>query len=222
MDQSRKQDSSKRGEESTKANLFQIHIKDIDEESRGFLVDDYKLKVDYLTAHFDRLWTRFNFFLTIELAIFGFLGYLLFDTEGRDLQAVPVPFILGIGVSLVWFIVGRQDRALVNDYRSDLRGIAATLSNLFQGLNWYKDYYVGSGKGAPEPCLPEEECQSWLGCFDRWLFWRYWKAVSITRLPAILPLILVLVWGIIWLMWRTEFWVFCECYRQDMPPPSPP
>ena len=34
-------------------------------ESRGFLIDDYKLKVGYLSDHFGRMWTRFNFFVTI-------------------------------------------------------------------------------------------------------------------------------------------------------------
>ncbi len=31
----------------------------------GFLLEDYKLKVGYLTAHLTRMWTRFNFFVTI-------------------------------------------------------------------------------------------------------------------------------------------------------------
>jgi len=40
------------------------------EDWRGELYD--ALKAQYLTNHFTRMWTRFNFFLTIESALFVF------------------------------------------------------------------------------------------------------------------------------------------------------
>jgi len=38
------------------------------------LFDDYKVKLDYVRGQYDRLWQRFNFFLTVELVLFGFLA----------------------------------------------------------------------------------------------------------------------------------------------------
>jgi len=37
-------------------------------ELDDFLLEDYKLKIAYLTNHFDRMWNRFNFFVGIETA----------------------------------------------------------------------------------------------------------------------------------------------------------
>ena len=35
----------------------------------ALLSKDYELKVRYLTDHFSRLWTRFNYFVTIQSAL---------------------------------------------------------------------------------------------------------------------------------------------------------
>jgi len=47
--------------------------------SKDFLIKDYELKVRYLTDHFGRMWTRFNYFVGIESALVG--GKLIFATE---------------------------------------------------------------------------------------------------------------------------------------------
>jgi hypothetical protein len=36
-----------------------------------FALKDYELKIAYLTAHFQRVWTRFNYFVVIEAALIG-------------------------------------------------------------------------------------------------------------------------------------------------------
>lgn len=33
--------------------------------NNDFFMEDYKLKISYLNDQFGRMWTRFNFFLTI-------------------------------------------------------------------------------------------------------------------------------------------------------------
>ena len=38
---------------------------------KDFLIKDYELKVGYLTQHFGRMWTRFNYFVGIESALAG-------------------------------------------------------------------------------------------------------------------------------------------------------
>lgn len=47
---------------------------------KDFLVKDYELKVGYLTQHFGRMWTRFNYFIGIESALVS--GKLIFG-EGK-------------------------------------------------------------------------------------------------------------------------------------------
>jgi hypothetical protein len=46
---------------------------------RDFLIRDYELKIKYLTDHFSRMWTRFNYFVGIESALVG--GKLIFGGE---------------------------------------------------------------------------------------------------------------------------------------------
>src|SRR5437763_10290349 len=36
-----------------------------------FALEDYKQKSSYLSAHFTRMWTRFNYFVAIETALAG-------------------------------------------------------------------------------------------------------------------------------------------------------
>ncbi len=73
-----------------------------------FRFEDYKLKLANLTAHSDRMWTRFNYFITIEAGLVGLfviaglhrLGFLVWGTFAEFL------------VSLAWWVVGARDRFL--------------------------------------------------------------------------------------------------------------
>jgi hypothetical protein len=38
---------------------------------QDFLLEDYKQKISYLTNHLQRMWRRFNFFVTLETALLG-------------------------------------------------------------------------------------------------------------------------------------------------------
>ena len=78
-------------------------------------LDKYKLHLDYLMAQYDRLLTRFNYFLTIEVATFGFLGLVIRERGATD--AVRLPALLGIAVSLLWLYIAYEDRRLVKGYR---------------------------------------------------------------------------------------------------------
>ena len=105
------------------------------DNSLQFLVDDYKLKVQYLTDHFSRMWNRLSYFVTVELALLSALGYVVFDSEGRDLRVAPVVVVLGAVTSSVWYFAGAQDRFLVTAYRDDLRATAKLLAKVLKGLS---------------------------------------------------------------------------------------
>lgn len=142
-----------------------------------FLVEDYKLKLDYLKSQFDRLWTRFNFFLSVEVALFGFLGWLVFEKHNPN--ATPLPALLGLSVSLLWYVIGAQDRALVEFYRLKVNEAAKRIaSNGRDDLKWYRDEHAAV------------EAQSIFKGITSW----YWKKVSITRIPVIVSLMLFTVW----------------------------
>jgi hypothetical protein len=153
-----------------------------------FLVDDYKLKLDYLKSQFDRMWTRFNFFLSIEVALFGFLGWLVF--EKHNLGAMLLPASIGLAVSGLWYIIGAQDRALVEFYRSNVNDAAKRIANNCKDeLEWY-----GNGHAAIEAKSVFNGLTSW-----------YWKTASITRMPAVVSLMLIVIWLMLLLYGRHLF-----------------
>ena len=78
---------------------------------KDVLIKDYELKVRYLTDHFGRMWTRFNYFVGIESALIG--GKLIFGNG----KLSPEVAIIGAIVSLIWYVMGAEDRFLVRVYR---------------------------------------------------------------------------------------------------------
>ena len=114
----------------------------IDKEE--FAVEDYKLKLEHLQGQFQRLWHRFGFFLTVQLAIFGFLGTASDEVLCKG-QTYILSCSLGIFVSTIWYIVASQDRYLVKEYRQRTNRAANKILDL--GLVENEDY-EGSHVGA--------------------------------------------------------------------------
>src|SRR5437762_2273906 len=87
--------------------------KKVETERLDFLIADYWEKVHYLKDHFTRLWNRFNYFLTIQSALFG--ATVLSPEKYR--WWVPIFAAL---VCALWYIFGAQDRYLVALYRKEI------------------------------------------------------------------------------------------------------
>jgi len=146
------------------------------------LFDDYKIKLDYLTGQYQRLWQRFNFFLGVELAIFGFLGYLTFNARIADASVLPA--VTGLIVSALWYIVGAEDRRLVEVYRDRLDA-AATRFEQASGLESFAALHAGA-----EIPAGWRSIRSW-----------YWPGLSMTRMPATFGLLSMAIWLLVLLLW---------------------
>jgi hypothetical protein len=90
-----------------------MHDEKLEARRLDFLTEDYWQKVQYLKDHFRRLWNRFNYFLTIQSALFG--ATLLSPDKYR--WWVP---IFAAPVCALWYIFGAQDRYLVDLYRKEI------------------------------------------------------------------------------------------------------
>jgi hypothetical protein len=150
------------------------------------LYEDYKAKLDYLTAQYTRLWQRFNFFLSVELGIFGFLSYLTFNAKALD--ATPLAAAIGIVVSALWYVVGAEDRYLVEVYRGRANEAARRVERAAGGIPDFERNHAGAE--APPPKGPWKP-RSW-----------YWAPISMTKLPATFGLLLLVVWLAILFAWR--------------------
>jgi len=152
--------------------------------SPNLLFDDYKLKVDYVRAQYDRLWQRFNFFLSVELALFGFLGYLTFDR--RFMEAAFLPGWSGLLVSILWYAVGAQDRRLVEVYRQRAHTAATRFAQSPDGLPDFDADHAAAD-------IPD----SWNGVRS----W-YWSWFSMTRMPATFGLLFTIIWIVVLVLWK--------------------
>ncbi|PYS58167.1 MAG: hypothetical protein DMF74_24375 [Acidobacteria bacterium] len=150
-----------------------------------FLKEDYWRKVEYLKDHFTRLWNRFNYFLTLEAALFG---ATILSSEKYHWW-VP---IFGAVVCVLWYIFGAQDRYLVELYRKE---IEQALDQLGSKLSLENYYFVGQTENIED----QKDKMGRLKIDWRIYQWR-WSFLSTTKLPALFPLIVLLMWAIIFLV----------------------
>ena len=86
-------------------------------KNETFLLEDYKLKAAYLTQHFSRMWTRFNFFLAIQSALF----VLSLDKDILNISTyVGLLSVAGMILSVAWYYFGAVDNYLVEVYRGQI------------------------------------------------------------------------------------------------------
>jgi hypothetical protein len=107
-------------------------------DEANFLQKDYDLKTKYLTDHLQRMWTRFNFFVTTESVLIS--GKFLFASNSPSVELT----IAGIMLSLIWYVMGVQDRFLVDLYRTEVQKTGVQYALAALGENVGKVYnYVG-------------------------------------------------------------------------------
>jgi hypothetical protein len=159
-----------------------------------FLKDDYKWRLDYLSAHLGRMWQRFNFFIVLEAglsaALWVWLKEALSDQAKVILTAASGIAWIGFATSLVWYMFGAQDRRLFAVYQEKVKEVAKVLdTNLGLGSMLNTQYtYVGDQRIKLTQKLYEYLYQ-----------WRA-EPISTTKLAAWFPLLATVYW-IYMLIW---------------------
>lgn len=144
-----------------------------------FLKQDYWQKIQYLKDHFTRLWNRFNYFLTVQSALFGA------TVLSPDKYRWWVPLFAAL-VCILWYIFGAQDRFLVELYRKQIEQSLELIENR---LSLGDDYYmVGQTENRKKATIER------FGITNEVYQWR-WGSLSTTKLPALFPLILMGIWA---------------------------
>ncbi len=150
-------------------------ISDAERREADFLAKDYELKISYLTDHFSRMWTRFNFFVGIQTALIG--GTIL-SHDGKLGNGLPV---VGAALGFIWYVMGAEDRYLVEIYRKHVAEAGGLLARSLQKDHSGSYHHVGeieeTSKGIPL----------------RISGWRL-NSISTTKLAALIPLLLTLTW----------------------------
>ena len=141
---------------------------------------EYELALRALSEHMQRMWMRFNFFLTLQS---GLAVGLVFVRDDGSFTDAALYFLIGEAVlSLVWWVFGSQDRYLVRTYRDEIARRWRLVKESAGGHLPADLPYAGF---IPEPP----------GRLDARspIDWRL-RTVSTTRLPAVFPLFLTVVW----------------------------
>jgi len=155
-----------------------------DKEKRfsDFAQKDYELKVAYLTNHFQRMWTRFNYFVVIEAALIG--GKTIFG----DKTVSVVGLCFGLTLSVIWYVMGAEDRFLVQKYRTQVKEAAILLTDSLWPTTVRKYTFVGDPIGGGESIVSPHK-----GWLDHITGWRV-ESISTTRLASLIPLLVSVVW----------------------------
>lgn len=166
-------------------------------KTEAFLLEDYKQKVGYLTSHFTRMWTRFNFFLTIESALFTF------SMNSAYADYAGLLSLAGLILSLAWYFFGATDNYLVDTYRRQIGHVHHLLEKTLEnggvkklaGSTEFKVYsYVGDVMD--ESFNPKN---SRVETTPRNYFQNRLKLVSVTELAVVFPTLFFVLWlGRIW------------------------
>jgi hypothetical protein len=144
-----------------------------------FASEDYRLRIEYLTGHLTRMWTRFQVFVTLESAL---VAVLL--VEGKLSDAAPYIAIVQAVLSFIWFLVGRHDRHLVRIYKHQIEEAAKRL----KAEELVENGYLAVGEIPQSNTAVESEVTGLGRVFEGR------TAADIPQLPAVVPGILLLTW----------------------------
>jgi hypothetical protein len=176
-------------------------------KQEAFLQKDYELKIGYLTDQFARMWNRFNYFVAIEAALVGGKFLLPNGVLSRALA------IAGVLISALWYVMGAEDRYLVRLYRYQVKKAAeAAVKTIWTDKEIQDAYrYVGQVDKPMRRELREYELREMDSKGRQKSFWKRlielewlsgWRVepFSTTRLAALFPLLVFVLWLII-LVW---------------------
>lgn len=159
-----------------------------DEDALSFLQHEYGLKINYLEAHFSRMWTRFNFFVGIETALSVALFALFREKGVFSGEAIPITLV-GAVSSVCWYVFGAQDRYLVEVYRRHVKDTGAKMAEKLRLREYLGSDYVHVGDQRTK--IEQSVYQ-----------WRL-EPFSTTKLAAWFPLLVFLYWVIMLVVtWR--------------------
>jgi hypothetical protein len=167
-------------------------------EIDDFRLEDYKLKLTSLDKHSDRMWARFNYFVTIEA---GLVGFLFIANDAPSLRRAIWATLAESIVSLIWWLVGARDRFLWKAYRENVALAARQLKIGGRALATYDQGgdYIPAGELRPftEKMLKDAHGShgttalrvrlgGWIGSQD--------SGIGVTMIPMFVPAMATVAW----------------------------
>lgn len=97
----------------------------------------YEVRMSALSEYSDRVWNRFNWLLTLQLAISGFYFSQLDKLASFSVFKSGVP-IIGFVVAILWLIMGAEDFVSMRKYGKRTTEVENKVKTLFsrQGVDF--------------------------------------------------------------------------------------
>ena len=146
-------------------------------ERNDFLKEIYRLRVQLYGEFSGRMWTRFNFLLTAEIGVLGFL--ITNSTKPEWVDEFWLFPAVGIFISLIWYILGAQDRYYFEGFRKQVQYLENKITEEL-GVEDVDMFAFGNPTNVKQ------------GLFT----WR-WRLISLSRLVAALPLFFLISWIVV-------------------------
>ena len=138
---------------------------------------DYELRINYITGQLTRSWLRFYWFFAFTAALT--VTYFRIPLESSHLPSIGL-CLVGIGNSVIWYILGAQDKYVIEVYRTAAANCAEKIADL---LHWNKRYTAPYLPVGVSDTNPTGYALDWRRLFE----WRASK-VSTTNILALFPI----------------------------------
>ncbi len=152
-------------------------------EKFSILERDYDRKNEQLNRHLNSLWVRFNFFITFQGILVG-SRLLSFSDKGDKGFSFEI-IILGLVVSIVWYMFAANDRYLVKLYRVHLNHAYQRMI-AFLNSEKVKFDYLNNSEYVIQ-VSPDDTVE--MNIFG----WRL-KRIGLTDYATLTPIVLLLFW----------------------------
>jgi hypothetical protein len=170
---------------------------DVPEE---LLLEDFKQQCTNLQGQYTRMHNRLQLLVGLNTALLPALGAVLAASAGKggiDRNWLILFPCAGLLLSVIGYITGATDRKLVTIYRRQLALTAELLLVAHhKGQSAYQHWFhIGR-----DPTDVEKYLAEWRPKSPPRLDWvTSWRSgpLSVTRLPALLSLVLVAIWAVI-------------------------
>lgn len=94
----------------------------------------YEIRMSALSEYSDRVWNRFNWLLTLQLAIFGFYFSQIDKSASVAIFKSGVP-IIGIVVAILWLVMGAEDYVSMKKHGKRTAEVENKVKELFSNEN---------------------------------------------------------------------------------------
>ena len=109
------------------------------------LIHYYETRMNAFSAYSNLVWNRFNWFITLQVIIFGFLFTQQTSVNKSEIVEIGIP-IVSIVISILWLVMGVEDYISLKRHGRKTTTIEINIKNILNSTNIMKTHTEERGK----------------------------------------------------------------------------